>query len=128
MEIVATDISPEVIQKAERGVYGARSLRLVPPEVLARFFTPGERGPAGAASPARAGWSSGCTTCCRIRRRWAPFDVIFCRNVMIYFDKPTQRRLVDECFARVLDPRGYLFIGHSESLTGTSRCFHYRGD
>ena len=53
------------------------------------------------------------------------FDMIFCRNVMIYFDKPTQKRLVDETFARVLRPDGYLFIGHSESLTGASERFRY---
>jgi chemotaxis protein methyltransferase CheR len=54
-----------------------------------------------------------------------PFDAIFCRNVMIYFDKKTQRKLADEHFAEVLDPRGYLCIGHSESLTGTSQRFRY---
>ncbi len=44
---------------------------------------------------------------------------------MIYFDKATQTKLVDEIFARALDPDGYLFIGHSESLSGFSRRFRY---
>ena len=50
------------------------------------------------------------------------FDIIFCRNVMIYFDKPTQTELVRKLF-NYLDDEGYLFIGHSESLLGTSLQF-----
>ena len=52
-------------------------------------------------------------------------DIIFCRNVMIYFDKPTQSKLVDGIFARAIHPDGYLFIGHSESLSGFTKCFTY---
>ena len=52
------------------------------------------------------------------------FDFIFCRNVMIYFDKQTQAELVSK-FYRHLAPDGYLFIGHSESLTGTDNRFRY---
>ena len=53
-----------------------------------------------------------------------PFDAIFCRNVMIYFDKPTQGKLVQRYFD-ILAPGGALFIGHSESLTGTQHRFKY---
>ncbi len=53
-----------------------------------------------------------------------PFDVIFCRNVMIYFDKPTQGKLVNR-YCDLLGPRGTLFIGHSESLTGTTHNLKY---
>jgi chemotaxis protein methyltransferase CheR len=52
------------------------------------------------------------------------FDIIFCRNVMIYFDKPTQASVVNK-FYNCLDNGGYLFIGHSESLTGLEHAFKY---
>jgi chemotaxis protein methyltransferase CheR len=52
------------------------------------------------------------------------FDVIFCRNVMIYFDTPTQQALIDR-FYDCLRPGGYLFVGHSEGLTGLKHRFRY---
>ena len=54
------------------------------------------------------------------------FNVIFCRNVVIYFDKPTQRQLFDR-LADLLQPDGWLFIGHSESLLGVSDRFESQG-
>jgi len=53
-----------------------------------------------------------------------PFDVIFCRNVMIYFDKPTQDKLIER-FWRLLAHKGWLLMGHSESLTGNRERFRY---
>jgi len=55
-----------------------------------------------------------------------PFDVIFCRNVVIYFDKPTQRRLFDR-YAEMLKPDGWLFVGHSESLMNVTTRFNLVG-
>jgi chemotaxis protein methyltransferase CheR len=52
------------------------------------------------------------------------FNVIFCRNVMIYFDRPTQQKLINR-FWDFLSPGGYLFVGHSEGLSGVSHKFHY---
>lgn len=53
-----------------------------------------------------------------------PFDIIFCRNVMIYFDPPSKQKLLEKYY-RLLEPGGYLFIGHSESLSGLQTEFQY---
>jgi chemotaxis protein methyltransferase CheR len=125
-EILATDISREVIQKAELGVYGPRSLRLVPPAVLARYFRPEGDGAYRVQQSLRDAVEFRVHNLLQEPPPLRSVDIIFCRNVMIYFDKTTQRRLADEYFARVLDPRGYLCIGHSESLSGSSERFRYQ--
>ena len=53
-----------------------------------------------------------------------PFNVIFCRNVMIYFDRPTQQRLINR-FWQLLEPGGFLFVGHSEGLSAIKHKFRY---
>ncbi len=123
--IVATDINEQVIESARAGVYRGRSVRLVPPAILDRYFEHlGE-------DSFRVRRVIADTVDFRVHNLMTDeppgrmFDVIFCRNVMIYFDKPTQRRLVDGYFASALENDGYLFIGHSESLTGTSGTFQY---
>jgi chemotaxis protein methyltransferase CheR len=55
-----------------------------------------------------------------------PFDIIFCRNVVIYFDKDTQRVLFDR-YANLLAPGGFLYIGHSENLFGITERFKLLG-
>jgi chemotaxis protein methyltransferase CheR len=125
-DIVATDISSEVIRRAQEGVYGARSLRMVPPTVLARWFTRLEDGSYRVTEELRKRVEFRVHNLFKDPPPARSIDVIFCRNVMIYFDKATQRRLTDEYFAKVLDPRGYLCIGHSESLSGTSTRFRFQ--
>ena len=55
-----------------------------------------------------------------------PFDIVFCRNVMIYFDAPTQRRVLERLHA-VLRPEGLLYVGHSENFTASRDLFRLRG-
>ena len=55
-----------------------------------------------------------------------PFDVVFCRNVMIYFDGPTQRKVLEHIH-QVMKPKGLLFVGHSENFTESRDIFALRG-
>lgn len=124
-EIVGTDISGEVIGKAREGVYRGRSLNLVPPQILSRYFEPGQEGSYRVVERIRKSIEFRTHALLKDPPPIKEADVIFCRNVMIYFNKETQRVLADDYFARVLSPNGFLCIGHSESLSATSRRFHY---
>jgi chemotaxis protein methyltransferase CheR len=122
--IVGTDISTAAITRAKNGLYNERALRLVPQAVLGQHFSPAGEGTHQICDDIRARVDF------RVHNLFedpppGEFDVIFCRNVMIYFNKTTQARLADEIFANALDHEGYLFIGHSESLGGFTRKFRY---
>lgn len=128
MKILATDIDSNVLDFARSGVYEKKRIDNVPPMLKGKYLTrKGERKEPEyhvndnlkrlitfrQLNLMRAPWP--------FKRR---FDVIFCRNVMIYFDRPTQERLVNRFF-EVLEPGGQLFVGHSESLTGVNHKFKY---
>ncbi len=125
VQIVGTDISTTVIARAREGIYHERALRLVPAALLARCFVPAGEGAYQVRPEIRARVDF---TVHNLFQDPPPADrinVIFCRNVMIYFDKQTQATLVDGVFARAIHPDGYLFIGHSESISGFSKRFRY---
>jgi chemotaxis protein methyltransferase CheR len=124
-EIVGTDISTTVIHRARQGIYRDRALRLVPPAQLDAYFEPTGDGGFQVRAEARARVEFRVHNLFTDAPPWDGVQIIFCRNVMIYFDKPTQLKLVDEIFARALHPEGYLFIGHSESLSGFTKRFTY---
>ena len=124
-EIVGTDISTTVIARAREGVYRDRALRLVPPDVMKSSFVPLGDGSFQVNEQTRARVEFRVHNLFTDPPPWPESHIIFCRNVMIYFDKPTQLRLVDEIFARALHPAGYLCIGHSESLSGFTKRFAY---
>ncbi len=125
IEIIATDIAPSVLEFARRGVYTGRRIEKVPPEILEKYFTPdGEnREQYRINDEARK-----LVTFQYLNLFKNPYpeklDVVFCRNVMIYFDKEHQKKLVAG-FYRVLMQGGYLFIGHSETLHSISDDFTY---
>ena len=116
LTIRATDISTRVLDLADKGFYRALSFRATEPAMIQKWFQPQGDGFVVAerikrmVSFARLNLLDGPRVAAE-----GPFDAIFCRNVLIYFDKPTQKRVV-ESFAKALRPGGYLFLGHAESL------------
>ena len=127
LRILATDLSTRVLAHAREALYPAERLRDVPLPIIARWFSAGE-GPSGNAYRVTDALRRLVTfSRLNLMAPWpmrGPFDVIFCRNVMIYFDKPNQERLVHR-FWDLLAPGGHLFIGHSESLAGVKHTYRY---
>lgn len=125
LRIVATDINTEVVAQARKGTYRERTLRFVPEEVLSKYFRSDGTGGHEISDRIRSSIDFRVHNLIKDPPPVDGVDVIFCRNVMIYFDKSTQQRLSDEYFAPILDPKGYLCVGHSESLSGTSMRFQF---
>ena len=120
-KLTASDIDSRVLATAAQGVYRLDSVKGLSPERLQKFFLKGKGGNAGMvrAKP-ELRRAIDFMSVNLIRDDWPfkePFDVVFCRNVMIYFDAPTQRRVLERIH-RVLKPGGYLFLGASEALNG----------
>jgi chemotaxis protein methyltransferase CheR len=117
-EILATDIDTEALSVASRGVYRLAALDQMDPARARRHFLRGSGDNEGSAQ-VRPELRSMVRFAPRnlLSRAWPPgerFDAVFCRNVMIYFDRETQRLLLER-LAAVLEPGGILFLGHSEN-------------
>jgi chemotaxis protein methyltransferase CheR len=119
--IACTDISNRILDKARGGIYREETVGKLTPDRIHRYFQRGY-GPQAGNYRIKSSLQSGLTFQHLNLLEGEPpfrelFHVIFCRNVMIYFDRKTQEELVAK-LARLLIPGGYLFVGHSESLTG----------
>jgi chemotaxis protein methyltransferase CheR len=126
--ILATDISTRVLETAKRATFEAQRVKGLMRPVLQRHFL---RGQGKFADHYRVKPEARAMVTFRRLNLTEPFDdltmtfpLIFCRNVMIYFNAQTQEKLVDR-FYNQLDPGGYLFIGHSESLNRISHRLEY---
>ncbi len=118
--ILATDIDSNVLAKAARGEYSAEAAAKMPKDRLERWFKPGAGGSTFVAAQELKNLIA--FKQLNLLHDWpmkGPFDAIFCRNVVIYFDKDTQRRLFDR-MADLQAPGAWLFIGHSENLFNVS--------
>lgn len=129
VKIVASDIDTKVLATASRGIYPADS-RGLSPERLRSHFLRGKGDNAGSirVKPELAKLIE-FRTHNLMDTRWSlgdPFDIVFCRNVMIYFDAPTQRKVLERIHA-VMKPKSLLFVGHSENFTESKDLFRLRG-
>jgi chemotaxis protein methyltransferase CheR len=120
VEITASDISYSVLRAGQEGTYGESQMVGVDYSYRLRYFDKlGERYAVKKAVKELVHFDFH-----NLKTEYLPQrnDVIFCRNVMMYFDEPEQKRLVDK-FYRCLNPGGYLFVGHAESLLGLTDKF-----
>jgi len=132
IKLLASDIDTDVLGIADAGVYKQEQIEPVPANLRSAYFKKINNDDGGSYQVVD-----------EIRRMIAfrqinlletpwpiradvRFDLLFCRNVVIYFDKPTQQRLFGR-YEKVIAPGGYLFIGHSESLFGISEAFESVG-
>jgi chemotaxis protein methyltransferase CheR len=130
VKILASDVDTNVLEQAADGDYAMERVEKMERARLERFFLCGS-----GANEGRVKVRQDLRDMISFQRinlldnDWkikGPFDAIFCRNVMIYFDKPTQSRILER-FAPLLRPDGLLFAGHSESLFHVSHLFQLRG-
>ncbi len=125
--ILATDISQKMLEKAWQGVFNKDTIKSLPNGLVKKYFNKTNDGhnmvyqiKGQIREMIRFGWLN-------LMDAWpmsGPFNVIFCRNVMIYFDRATQEKLVNR-FWDLLASGGYLFVGHSEGLSGVKHRFEY---
>ena len=130
IKILATDIDTRVLAHAHAGVYTVEQAGPITHPLLRRYFLKGHGD-----FNNRVCVKPGLKTLIRFRQLnllndpWpmrAPFDIIFCRNVLIYFDKATQRRLLER-MAGMLSPHGFLMLGHAEAIHGFDHLYRAVG-
>lgn len=119
-QVLGTDISTRVLERARKGLYPMERATTIPKDYLHRFCLKGQDRHDGLflmSRPIRERVTFTQANLCKTLPRLGPFDVAFLRNILIYFDLPQKRQVVDAVRAQV-KPGGLLIVGHSESLTG----------
>lgn len=127
IKVLATDISASILELAKIGIYDTERIEPVGPLQRQKYLVPHRRNGQKVFEVTKRLRDTVIFSYLNLMNDWpikGPLDFIFCRNVMIYFDKPTQACLVNR-FWDLLDSEGILFTGHSESLTGIEHKFKY---
>ena len=127
IKVLATDISASILELAKTGVYDIERVEPVPSLQKQKYLVPHRRNGYKVFEVSKRLRDTVIFSYLNLMNDWpikGPLDFIFCRNVMIYFDKATQSCLVNR-FWDLLDSGGILFTGHSESLTGIEHKFKY---
>jgi len=118
IKILATDLDSNVVNKAKSGIYTNERVDGMKPERVKKWFTKGSGSQSGNIKISPNLQALITFKQLNLMDQWpmkGQFDLIFCRNVVIYFDKPTQKILFDR-YANLLATDGYLIVGHSETL------------
>ena len=129
IKILATDLDSSVLDTAISGIYPDEKLKSILPHRQKKWFQRSDLNSSGYSQISPELQKIITFRQLNLMHEWpmkGPFDAIFCRNVVIYFDKPTQRILIDR-FANLLADGGYLFLGHSESLFKVTDRFNLMG-
>jgi len=127
IKILATDVSREILDRARHGTYDKDKVAPLTPQQRQRYLVPNVIEGYKVYQVKNLLRNLIRFNYLNLMEQWpfsGPFDVIFCRNVMIYFDKPTQEKLINR-FYDCLGQGGLLCIGHSESLTGINHKYRY---
>lgn len=127
IKILATDISTSILETAKKGIYNEERIAPVPSIQKHKYLAKNRTKNRKIYEVSKSLRDIIIFRYLNLMEEWpikGPLDFIFCRNVMIYFDKPTQSRLINR-FWDLLDSGGILFTGHSESLTGIEHKFKY---
>ena len=127
VEIISSDINTHVLNCAKRGIYSERSLKNLPPHLLIKYFDP-----LGKRTYKIKDDLISSIEFIRVNlvdredsKKYRNFDIIFCRNLLIYFDDAS-RKMAAENLYDALNPEGFLFLGHSESMSRISPIFKVR--
>lgn len=126
VEIISSDIDTEILNRARLGHYSPRSVQHLPPDLLKKYFTPSGTG-YQISDDLRQAVEFTHVNMMDVNdvREYRGFDVIFCRNLLIYFDD-VSRRQAAETFFDALKPGGFVCLGHSESMSRISSLFKVR--
>ena len=126
VEIISSDIDTNIIENARRGHYSARSVQYLPATLLKKYFKPNAEG-YQISEELRSAVEFTCVNLMDVAdmRAYRKFDVIFCRNLLIYFDD-LSRRQAAETFFDAMNPGGFVCLGHSESMSRISSLFRVR--